>query len=295
VRQVIAILLVILGAVWLTGRMAAAQPVPRTSKESLKLASAAFQRGEYKKVVDTLTPELYPRMLLRSDEDQKEAHYLLGVSHYYLARRDLARQEFIALLYVDENYTMEPAVESPEVYAFFEGLKSELASILEERRKKKQREEELRRLPQLERLVERTIHDVSPWGNFVPFGYGQFRNGEPGWGVFFLTTQTITAATSISLFTWQAVTYGIPSRYAPGTDLDRIRRFQTIQVVTGMAFFGSYIWSVIDAFRNQPKRVTTTESVRPYKPPPPPPSASLLEITPIASPGAVGLGATWRF
>jgi tetratricopeptide (TPR) repeat protein len=286
-RGVVALLtLVILGLAWGTG---AAQPAPT---QSLARARAEFERGEYQRVIETLSPQLYPHALLREEDDLEEAHYLLGVAYYYLARRDLARQEFTALLFLDPSRSLDPATESPEVYGFFEGVKSELRGKLEEIRKQKERDEEARRLPQRERVIERTVHEISPWSNFVPFGYGQFRNGQAAKGVFFLVTQTLLGGTSVSLFSWQAVNYGIPSYYPPGTDLDQLRRFQTIQVVTGGLFLVTYIWQVIDAFSNQPERITTTETERPITPAAAP---SSLLLSPVVSPGQVGLGATWRF
>jgi len=285
--RLIALSLLLLGL--LASPAGAVQP-----NDDVAVARAEFERGEYHKVVSTLTPQLYPRTLIRDEEKLKEAHYLLGVSHYYLAHRDLARQEFIALLYLDPTRSLDPATESPEVYAFFESLKTEKRQQLEELQKQRFKEEEAKRRPSREVLVERTIHEVSPWGNFVPFGYGQFRNKQAAKGWFFLISESLLASTSVALFSYQAVTYGIPSRYPPTTtsaaERDAIRTRQVIQVAAGGAFLVLYLYGVIDAFSNQPPRVVTKRTERPLTLGPRGP-----ELTPMVTAEAVGLGAMWRF
>src|SRR5262249_3281354 len=95
VRRRIAFWLVLLAA-WGAAGVASANP-----SEDLARGRSQFERGQYRKVVDLLSPQLYPRILLHDDEEIKEAHYLLGVSQFFLEHRDLARQEFTALLFLD--------------------------------------------------------------------------------------------------------------------------------------------------------------------------------------------------
>ncbi len=262
--------------------------------QSLARARAEFERGEYKKVVATLTPEV---SLLSDEADLKEAHYILGVSYFYTKNRDLARQEFTALLYLDPSHELDKLTESPEVYAFYDSLKREMQDKLEAIRLQREREEEAKRQPLREVVIERTVRESSAWGNFVPFGYGQFRNGQPAKGVFFLVAESLLGGTSIALFGHQAVTYGIPSHYPPDfSDADRsaLRTRQIVQVGAGGLFLVTYIWGVIDAFTNQKPHVTETRSERPIAPAPAPTSRVPL-ITPVVGPEGVGLGATWRF
>src|SRR5262249_2690658 len=151
--------------------------------------------------------------------------------------------------------------------------------------------------PPREVLIERTIHEKPPAiGNFVPLGYGQFRNGQKGKGVFFLVSEAILGGTSLGIFTYQAVTYGIPSRYSTG-EADTLKPLQVVQVATGGLFLVVYGVGVYDAFANQrPEIVEEKRSERPLAPLPPPakPKAS-FNIVPLLSPEAVGLGAVGRF
>ena len=266
---------------WAAG-LASANP-----SQDLALARSQFERGQYKKVIDVLTPQLYPRVQLREEDELKEAHYLLGVAHFFLDHRDKARQEFTALLFLDPRKDLDPAVESPEVYAFFEGIKSELRQKLEELRRQQEKAEADKSQPVQERVITRTITEVSPIGNFIPFGYGQFRNGQPAKGTFFLVSQMLTGGTSLALFTFQAVQYGIPSKVPP-EDKNLVRSIQITQIVTGGLFLVFYGWSVIDAFANQKPKEVTTEKVQPIQ--------SDLQILPMVTPeGDVGAVARWRF
>lgn len=262
--------------------------------QSLARARAEFERGEYKQVLKTLTTEV---AMLHEEGDLKEAHYLLGVAYFYTRNREMARQEFTALLYLDPAHELDKLTESPEVYAFYDGLKRELEDKLEAIQKQREKEAEARRLPQREILVERTIREPAPWANFLPFGYGQFRNGQAAKGVFFLVSESLLGGTSLAMFTYQAVSYGIPSRYPLDADRDAIRTRQYIQVGTGALFLVTYIWGTIDAFSNQKPLVSEKTTERPITAPAKSPTSLLINpvISPVVAPELVGVGVTWRF
>jgi hypothetical protein len=270
-----------------------ALPAWATPSRELARARAEFDRGQYQTVVETLGPQLYPRMLIRDEKELIEAHYLLGVAYFYTDRPDQARRELTALLYVDPTYTLDPVVESPEVYAFFEGIKGELRGKLEELRKQKEKEAEARRRPSREVLVTRVVRDRSPWENFVPFGVGQFRNQQSRKGWFFLASQLASGGTSLGLFVAQAVQYGVPSRGVPLSDLDGLRTRQVVQIGAGAVFLLLYGWSVIDAFANQKPRVEETREERPISITDVPPPLIVPWISVTGDGG--GLAFTWTF
>jgi hypothetical protein len=268
--------------------VAAAAPL-LTPSQKLARARAEFERGEYKKVADTLEPELLPTPSLREKDELTEAYYLVAVSFFYARKQDRARQWFTALLFLDPTYELNSATESPEVYAFFEGVRKELSRTLAELERQKREEEAERLRPKTQIIVERTIVEPSPWSNFVPFGYGQFRNGQPGKGAFFLVSEAALGGASLALFTYQAVSYGIPSRYDPTIpgEADKLETLQIVQITTGAAFLALYGWQVVDAFVNQRPRVTTKRSEVPIE------KTSL--VVPLATPDAVGAAWVWRF
>ena len=287
-RGLVAVALVL--ALLLGSGVPIAAAAPQLSpSQKLARARAEFERGDYKKVADTLEPELLPTPTLREKDELTEAYYLVAVSFFYARKQDRSRQWFTALLFLDPSYSLESATESPEVYAFFEGVKKDLSRTLDELERKKREEEAARARPRTQIIIERTIVEPSPWSNFVPFGYGQFRNGQPGKGTFFLVSEAALGGASLALFTYQAVSYGIPSHYDPSIsgEADKLERLQIAQISTGAAFLVLYGWQVVDAFVNQKPRVTTKRSEEPIG------NSSL--VVPVLSTDAVGAAWVWRF
>jgi hypothetical protein len=282
VRRVVAAAIVLgLFVLVLPARPTSAAPAAPAASFQLARARAEFERGEYQRVADTLAPELYPKNKIPTVGELKEAHYLLGSSYFFLNRQDLARQEFTALLFLDPAHELDPAVDPPRVYAFFQTLKHELAEklqLLEANRKVDPPP------PSREVLIETTIREPAPAvTNFVPLGYGQFRNGQKGKGWFFLASEALLGGTSIALFTYQAVNY------------DKIRNLQIMQIATGSLFLVLYGVGVYDSFTNQKPVVETKRSERPLDTPAKPAKSISLEIVPLVSPDGAGLGAMGRF
>jgi hypothetical protein len=277
----------VLAASLLAAGRAGADP----SRDLLK-AKSEFEQGQYRAVILTVEPLLYPNPLLRAEKELVDAHFFLGMAYFYTDRKDQARTEFAALLYTDPDYKLDPVMESPEVYAFFEDIKRSQQDQLEERRRQLEKEAEAKRRPSREVLVTRTIRDRSPWENFLPFGVGQFRNGQQSKGYAFLVGQLMTGGTSLGLFVAQAVQYGIPSRGVPLSDIDGLRTRQVVQIGAGAVFLLLYGWSVIDAFANQKPKIEETKEERPIteldRPPP-------LIVPWVAPEGGGGVVFTWTF
>ena len=90
------------------------------------------------------------------------------------------------------------------------------------------------------------IYESRPYArNFLPFGGGQFQNGETAKGVGFAVGQGVTAATSIGLFVYLVGHYR--DNQVPLGEGARVRNMERVEILTGYAFFGLYAWSVIDA------------------------------------------------
>ena len=270
-----------------------ASAAPPAASFQLARARAEFERGEYQRVVTALVPELYPKNNISNIAELKEAHYLLGSSYFFLNRQDLARQEFTALLFLDPGHELDPAIDPPRVYAFFQTLKRELAEklqLLEANRKPDPPP------PSREILIERTIREPAPAvTNFVPLGYGQFRNGQKGKGYFFLFSEAVLGGASVTLFSYQALNYGIPARFN-GDEADKIRNLQIFQIATGSLFLVLYGVGVYDSFTNQRPLVETKQSERPLQPPAAKPAAtSFLEFVPIWTRDGIGFGAVGNF
>jgi hypothetical protein len=84
------------------------------------------------------------------------------------------------------------------------------------------REAEIARIKELERLARLEVHIVhnSRWIAAIPFGVGQFQNGQTAGGWLFLTTEAALAATSIITETTKA---SLESQgFAPGVDTNAL-------------------------------------------------------------------------
>jgi hypothetical protein len=92
---------------------------------------------------------------------------------------------------------------------------------------------------------KRTIVLHSVGTNFVPFGAGQFQNGEPVKGAVLATGESVTMTASASVFVYLMAKYGLSARI-PDTDAGRVRVLQQIEIGTGLAFFGLYAYGVLD-------------------------------------------------
>ena len=109
------------------------------------------------------------------------------------------------------------------------------------------------------------------WVNFVPFGMGQFQNGERGKGIAFAASQGAAAATSLVVFVHLVNRYGYDGK-VPRDEAAEVRRLQQVQIGASIAFAGLAAWGIVDALRD-------------YEP--------VVELTPTFTGDAPGLAITW--
>jgi tetratricopeptide (TPR) repeat protein len=271
----------LLGAVALlfAERTAAANP-----SEDLARARAEYENGAYQRTIDILRPHLYPRPLIGDETELKEAHRLLGISYFFLERKDLAADEFLALLLLDPKLSLDPVLEQADVYAFFETVKTENRKALEELSRIKEQEAQKKRQAAREITIVREIRYESRAINWAPFGIPQRRNGQPTKATILMGTQALFGGVSLVAWTTQLARYGFsPTLARNAPERDTIRQLQIVQVGTGALALVAYAYGVIDAYANQKPRVVEHKSER------------QLGAIPLLSPGAVGVGATWEF
>lgn len=80
--------------------------------------------------------------------------------------------------------------------------------------------------------------------NFIPFGAGQFQNGQRAKGAWFATSQAITAGTSAALFVYLSHRY---DGYVHPNEASRVRTLRHIEIASGAAFFALAAWGILDA------------------------------------------------
>ncbi|HEY5450815.1 MAG TPA: hypothetical protein VIQ54_18805 [Polyangia bacterium] len=290
-------------------------PVPTTTtaaREAFDRGRTAFGRAEYARAIEVIYPLLYPVVLLDSEGEQVQAHRMLGVAYLFENKPDEARREFKKLLELRKDYRFDPLLDPQRVVDFFNGvLKEEEATIAEweirERERKaaeqRQREEARRREAARLRLAPTVVyyerHSFAV--NFIPFGAGQFQNGQRRKGWFFFGAEALLGAASVGAFATNFGLYGLtPHRkckdpQAPNiacpqgsidySEEDTSRTLLGIQLVSGGLFFAVAIWGVIDAIHNHQPEVPLPSDAKVAR------AASGARLT--FSPN--GLGAAWVF
>jgi tetratricopeptide (TPR) repeat protein len=259
------------------GRGAAVEAAPATPAEEFERGRNAFARGEYGRAVQLLRPLVYPDVRLETEGEIVQAHRMLGVASLFENDPESARREFRKLLELRPDYRFDPLLDPKLVVDFFNlVLKDEEAELASIEAKRRQREEELRarqrreeeRLRAQQAVVLRYDHH-SYAVNFIPFGAGQFQNGQRRKGWAFFGAETALAGASIAAFATNFALFGIaPHRRclvpqpidANGlpqkcmdvdhTDENLSTNLERVQVVTGGLFFAVAIWGVVDALRH---------------------------------------------
>ena len=251
--------------------------------EELERGRNAFLRGEYERAISVLHPLVYPDLRLDSENDVIQVHRMLGVAYLFENHPAEARGEFRKLLELAPDFRFDPLLNPPRVVEFFnEVVRAQRAELgdIEARLKRIEAEQSRHDGEILERRVERRSYVL----NFVPFGAGQFQNGQRKKGWMFLGIEGTLAATSIAAFATNFALYGVrPERHClddvmpqpsgasgicPANRIDRSdenlsRNLTRLQVVTGALFFATAIWGAVDAVRGFQDSVVIEETYVP--------------------------------
>jgi len=230
----------------------------------------AYEQRRYADVIRHLRPLLYPNILLPSEEQTIDAHRMLGVSYFMLDDREAARREFVSLLGYRADFVLDPSTDPRPAADFFESVKQELEASAKAARERQERDEARRRLEEdmarrkvvyvdRTRVVERVIDRRARWQLFLPFGVGQFANGQRRKAWFFLGAESALLGTTL-------VTSGM---YLAGqghwqrSDMTTIRALQWSSTAAFVSLIGVAAWGVIDALRHAPPRETVVERMLP--------------------------------
>jgi hypothetical protein len=111
---------------------AAAQPGQAPS-DALRAANGAATAGDWARVAALVDP------LVRGSlppADLAEAYRLSGMAAFYLQRRDLSEQHFLAYLKIDLDGRLDPALYPPDVVGFFDEVRTKHQAELRARRPK---------------------------------------------------------------------------------------------------------------------------------------------------------------
>ncbi|MDF1562632.1 MAG: tetratricopeptide repeat protein [Deltaproteobacteria bacterium] len=284
----------------------------------LKRAQDRFQYGDYADAVQQVS-RLLEQNRLTSDESLVEAHRILGLAYYYLDRKEEARSALVSLLSVDPDFKLDPFFYPPKVVEFFDQVKAENETLLAPIREQKARieaerfraeqarlrlleEERKRREEAAERLqpsevVERVEENHPYLLNWLPFGVGQFQNGDVLKGSLLAGGQTLAAGASVlgylvtaNLRTCKPLTIPGGSLGQPDQEGQRCgipegsqnlaATMISMKWIAGAAFWGLFAYGIIDAHLHWEPVVLRSQTTRKLPTAPPteatsePPSTS---------------------
>ena len=298
--------------VLLAGALAAAPAQASPSKE-FDDARAVFRTGRYRDAIPKLTGLLYPQSRLSESAELAEAHLLLGVAYYETGDRQAADRELDVALALDPTLEISTATFSKGAVEFFEQRRRELdrkEREESERLARTRRQQLKRRIVQSAFVLEKRNYLI----NFVPFGAGQFQNGERGKAIFFAVTEGSLGTISLGLFAYQLLRY--PDGRVPTEEVESTRNLQIAQITTGAMFFGFMAWGIVDSLLNYEHTVRREldpasldlidefldeEEIKRGSPRPPSRAAprrrpeSSLRLLPTLTPEGAGVALSWEF
>lgn len=281
------------------------QNFPASPSHRLERAEKAFQDADYDLLEPLLEPMLEPKSKFASDEDELQARTLLGVGLYFEAqqvtdatrRRQLlegAEAQFLAILRKEPDHSLNPLIYPASVVELFEAVREEHAEELDKIRAEREAASGNGGANGLQSIyIERQLNHRIYAANFMPFGVGQFQNGETIQGTLFAGAQV--AALGLNITSYAMIeSLRLPNgefEQGPGNGAEQALRWRTAQYVGLGVFIGVYAWSVIDAIRDyKPYDVR----IRTLDEPPPELSAGDADDNSASFQiGLGGLGFTW--
>lgn len=289
---------------WILAVLLCAGHALATPSEDLALARDAFRNSRFAEAIPMLTALLYPQTRLADRAELAEAHLLLGVSYFETGDPQPAAREFEEALFIDSTLTLDPLLFSERVVRFFESRKKAMED-------QQRASDEARRLAEERDAAYRAMENMYVvekrdfYVNFIPFGAGQFQNGDRNKGIAFAVSQAAFGATSAGLFTYLITKYRLQNDVPP-TEAESVRNLQILQVTTGGITLGLMAWGIVDALihyqptvRIEPDKSFLPKNLRdrlePNRPLKPDLQSSSLELIPMPLANGGGVAASWEF
>jgi hypothetical protein len=215
------------------------------------------------------------------------AFRILGIAEWHLGDRSQARSAFVSLLSEEPDYKLDPFLVPPVIVEFFEDVKREHEPTLGPLREQKRTLREQERLAEESRrrlLAEERARSGPPAKvvrvqerqyviNWVPFGAGQFQNGERAKGTAVAAGEMALGAVNLGAILVHNQIVDNSARCTPSQSncsrppyTDATRRLldsvDLVKYISAGLFWTLYAWAVFDAHRHYVPRVETEISPR---------------------------------
>ncbi|MBA3539321.1 MAG: hypothetical protein H0T79_06805 [Deltaproteobacteria bacterium] len=269
--------------------------------QELDRARQAYRAKDWQTSKPLLNDLLYPDERLSQPQDLVEAYVLLGATCVELSETERAKREFKKALQLQPDRELGDLLFTESVIRIFNETRKEIEADNKRLEDAKRVQDQLDQIKAYRDSL--VFYENHPYYlNFVPFGAGQFQNGNKLRGALLATGQGLTLAASAGIWGYLVNTYGIncPS-CVKADDAAFVRRLQQIQIGTGIAFLGLYAYGVIDALLHHKAQalVKGDESLIPELDPKKttPKKMSLrdrIRFSPMITPDGVGIGLGWE-
>lgn len=276
-------------------------------------ASNAFEAGDYAEAASRFEALLEGG--LRNPALVLECHKLAAVSYLFVDDKEWAEHHFVELLTISPDYALDPMMFPIDVLDFFTEVKQKnddriealaRARAAEEARKRKAEEE--RRRQQAEKLkrnvyVERTRRQNLLLVAVLPYGIGQFQNGDNVKGGLLLGSQLLLSATALttyilheSLRPQAAEPFSSTREREDYEQLERVYRITNRAALVGLGAVAAV--GIIDALHNFEPETVTWRKAREQDVPDrlkPTQESARTRIYPLVGETTVGLGLSGEF
>jgi hypothetical protein len=254
-----------------------------TPEADVKRARDRYEFGAYADAA-AAARELLARDQALPDPIALEAWRILGLAEYQLGNVPAARDAFIHVLSIDPDQTLDPFLVPPPIVEFFDKVRADVEPELAPLRERKRQLQEQERLAEEARrrlLAEEQIRSGPPSKvvvvqehvymlNFLPFGVGQFQNGDTTKGIVIAVSQVVFGAINLgAIFAHNAVADD-PSRRCsvstptncsnppiPDSDRALLQNIDIVKYVSAGLFWGVYVYGVADSLINYVPRIET--------------------------------------
>jgi hypothetical protein len=271
------------------GLMGAAHATPA---QELEDARELFRARDFDKAIPQLNYLLYPTPRLSQTDDLVEAHVLLGVCSFESGDRKTARREFEEALYLNADVTLDTLLFSAAAVEYFEDVKKALAESAARDAEQRLLAEQNERLQKI--LESMVVIETRPYYvNYIPFGAGQFQNGDRRKGLFFAAAESVTGGLSAGLFLYIYGQYGFGAKISRD-EANTVLTLQRAEIGAGSACIALMLWGLFDSLVHyQPSvRKTPDESLIPPDLRKSPSLTPRPAITP--NQGGASLSLTWE-
>ncbi len=236
---------------------------------TLKQSAKAFEKNDCKRVISLLKPLQDTHNF--DDENQfADLYHMLGVCYFQQGKKDLAEKELRDLLFLKPDYVLDPFATPPQVLKLFAALKTETHEKLKEIEQAREKAAHEEQAPKKEHADVKTeqpekkrSRNSAVLAAFVPFGFGQFQNGETTKGALIAASEGALLALNISAYWWKNsyVTSGT-SGVASSSTKTSYTIAQSVQFTALGLFLGVYIYSVTDSLLNLPSSPPPSDNIK---------------------------------